>query len=112
MSAKIKGFAWSASNKPNVYEHARSLIFDRKLVFAEHLRSIIMSDFENISRIVNEAGQVKYSAGRNEQGHSDAASALFLALWAAHDSPASFAMPQTWNLNSIFGMPPMGSRLG
>ena len=82
VSAKIKGFAWSASNKTKVYENARSLIFDRKLVFAEHLKSIIMPDFENISRIVNEAGQVKYSAGRNEQGHSDAASALFLALWA------------------------------
>lgn len=105
MSARIKGFAWSASNKPNVYEHARSLIFDRKLVFAERLRSIIMSDFENISRIVNEAGQVKYSAGRNEQGHSDAASALFLALWAAHDSPASFEMPRTWSINSVFGFP-------
>ena len=93
MSAKIKGFAWSASNKTKVYENARSLVFDRKLVFAEHLRSIIMPDFENISRIVNEAGQVKYSAGRNGNGHSDAASALFLALWAAHDNPASFAMP-------------------
>ena len=111
MSARIKGFAWSASNKSNVYEHSRSLIFDRKLVFAEHLRSIIMPDFENISRIVNEAGQVKYSAGRNENGHSDASSALFLALWAAHDSPASFAMPQTWSMNSLFGMP-MHSRLG
>ena len=93
VSAKIKGFAWSASNKTKVYENARSLIFDRKLVFAEHLKSIIMSDFENISRIVNEAGQVKYAAGRNGNGHSDAASALFLALWAAHDNPASFAMP-------------------
>ncbi|WP_407450919.1 terminase large subunit domain-containing protein [Fibrobacter sp.] len=80
VSARLKGFAWSASNKTPVYENARSLIFDRKLVFADHLKDLIVSDFNNISRIVNEAGNVKYSASRNENGHSDAASALFLAL--------------------------------
>lgn len=103
VSANIRGFAWSASNKTNVHENARALIFDRKLVFASHLQSIVTSDFQNISRVVNEAGQVKYVAGRDANGHSDCASAIFLALWAAHEKPASMSAPSTYIRSSPFG---------
>lgn len=103
VSANIHGFAWSASNKTNVHENARALIFDRKLVFASHLESIVTSDFQNISRVVNEAGQVKYVAGRDANGHSDCASAIFLALWAAHEKPASMSAPSTYVRSSPFG---------
>lgn len=103
VSANIHGFAWSASNKTNVHENTRALIFDRKLVFAEHLENIITSDFQNISRIVNEAGQVKYVAGRDANGHSDCASSVFLALWAAHEKPANMTNPISYVRFSPFG---------
>ena len=108
VSANIRGFAWAASNKTNVHENARALIFDRKLVFASHLQSIVTSDFQNISRVVNEAGQVKYVAGRDANGHSDCASAIFLALWAAHDKPAQTQSPISYMSFSQFG--PRSSR--
>ena len=103
VSARIKGFAWSASNKTPVIEHCRGLILDRKLVIASHLSELIKSNFQNIEKIITDDGKVKYVAGHDEHGHSDSASALFLALWAAHENPSSFAMPQTYTLNSSFG---------
>lgn len=103
VSAKIKGFAWSASNKTTVLEHTRSLIMDRKLVISEHLQQLIVREFQNIDKIVTDDGKVKYVAGHDENGHSDAASALFLALWSAHDNPTNFALPQTYVRPSPFG---------
>lgn len=103
VSARIKGFAWSASNKTPVIEHCRGLILDRKLVIASHLSELIKSNFQNIDKIITDDGKVKYVAGHDEHGHSDAASALFLALWSAHENPTSFALPQTYVRNSPFG---------
>ena len=109
VSARIKGFAWSKANKTKVHEHCRSLVFDRKLVFASGLRPLVTCDFQNISRLVSEAGDVSYVAGRGPNGHSDAASALFLGLWSAHDGPASMSVPSGWGRPSAFGG--WGSRL-
>lgn len=91
--ARITGFSWTAQNKPPAYEHVRALVFDRKLVFADHLRPLVVSDFSNIARVVTESGKVTYTAGRNENGHSDGASAIVLALQAAKNRPASFVQP-------------------
>lgn len=38
VSARIKGFSWNESNKTPAYEFLRSLVFDHKLKFAEHLK--------------------------------------------------------------------------
>ena len=103
VSARIQGFAWSATNKTQVIEHCRSLILDRKLVLPVHLQELLVNDFKNIDKIVTEDGKVKYVAGRDQNGHSDAASALFLALWSAHENPTNFAMPQTYARQSPFG---------
>ena len=103
VSARIQGFAWSGTNKTPVLEHTRSLIMDRKLVISEHLRELIVSDFRNIDKIVTEDGKVKYVAGHDANGHSDAASAVFLALWAAHENPSSFDLPHTYMRPSPFG---------
>lgn len=54
-------------------------------------------------REVSEAGKVVFSAGRDENGHSDVTSALVLALQAAKAKPASFGMPRTWSMDSVFG---------
>lgn len=109
VSARIKPFVWNETNKSQAYEHLRSLIFDHKITFAPHLEQMVKADFQNVSRIVTETGKVKFVAQHNAQGHSDITSALVLALWAAHDNPASFAMPQTYQMQSPFGS--WGSRL-
>lgn len=70
---------------------------------------MVKIDFQNVSRIVTENGKVKFVAQHNSQGHSDITSALVLALWAYHDNPASFAMPQTYMMPTAFGS--YGSRL-
>lgn len=90
ISARITGFTWTASNKTPSYENTRSLVFDRKLVFSEHLRQLVVSDFQNVSRIVTEAGVVKYVAGRDANGHSDVTSAIVLGLLSAKKAPACF----------------------
>ena len=109
VSARIKPFVWNETNKSNAYEYLRSLILDHKITFAPHLEQMVKIDFQNVSRIVTENGKVKFVAQHNSQGHSDITSALVLALWSAHDNPASFAMPQTYMMPTAFGS--YGSRL-
>ena len=57
-------------NKTSSYEDLRALVFNRK------------QDFRNVHRVVSESGKVSYQAGRDENGHSDATSALVLAIQA------------------------------
>ena len=96
VSARLKSFTWNANNKTKAYENLRALVFDRKIVFAEHLRELLVRDMQNVSRVVNEAGVVKYVAGRNENGHSDSVSALVLALTAAKEMPSSIQRPMAY----------------
>ena len=77
---------FTASNKTPCYEDLRSKIFDHKLKFNKKLKELIVDDFNNVHRVVSEAGRVSYEAGRNANGHSDATSALVLALRAVHDN--------------------------
>ena len=101
--SQIKGLQFTASNKTQMFENLRSRIFDHTLKINRKFKSMIELDFNNVQRIVNEAGQVKYEAGHNAQGHSDITSAIVLALQAIHDKPVSFSMPTTYMRNSAFG---------
>lgn len=83
MTTKIKGYTWTATNKTPAYEALRAAFFDHKFKVRRKWKPLIELDFENIHRIVNEAGRVSFEAGRNSQGHSDITSALVLALQAA-----------------------------
>lgn len=102
ISARIKAFAWTGANKTPAYEFLRSKIFDRQLFFAEHLKPLITSDFQNIERIVTNDGNIKYVAGRNEQGHSDATSALVLALQAAKQTKTVLPPMPMFNSSRLF----------
>lgn len=62
-------------------------MFDHKIKFASHLKSMIMADFANVHRIVTENGTIKYEAGRDSNGHSDLTSAIVLALEANANRP-------------------------
>ena len=79
------------------------MIFDHKIKFASHLRSLVETDFANVSRIVSENGQVKFIAAHTSAGHSDATSALVLALQAAKQNPANLTTPVSYALPSAFG---------
>ena len=103
VTSKIKGFTWTSANKTPGYEALRAAIFDHKLKIDKRWKQILELDFQNVHRIVNEAGKVSFEAGRNSQGHSDITSALVLALQAAKQHPASFALPQTWARPTQFG---------
>lgn len=63
-----------------MYEALRARIFDGQLFFSKKIMEIVKSDFGNISKIVTDNGQVKYEAGHSVNGHSDATSAMVLAI--------------------------------
>ena len=102
ISARIKAFTWTGANKTPAYEFLRSKIFDRQLFFAEHLKPLIISDFQNVQRIITADGNIKYVAGRNENGHSDATSALVLALQAAKQTKTTILPTALYNGSRLF----------
>lgn len=103
VSAKIKPFIWTSANKTPAYEDLRAMVFDHKLKFASHLEQLVKQDIRNVHRLVNEAGKVSYSAGRDANGHSDATSAMVLAIQAAKQFPNQLATPQAYGRQSAFG---------
>lgn len=103
INARVKGWAFTATSKTPAYEYLRSLIFERKLFFKEDFKTQIETDFQNVSRIVTESGQVKFEAGRDANGHSDITSSLVLALQAAHDNPENIRCPISFPGGSAFG---------
>lgn len=107
VSSKLKGFTWTGSNKTPAYEHLRAMCFDHKLKFASHLEDLVVNDFNNVHRVVSEAGRVTYEAGRNADGHSDFTSALVLALQAAAGTPHSLQMPIAAQVKSVFSRHPL-----
>ena len=60
VSAKLKGYTWTLSNKTPAYEELRSKCFDHKLKFPTRLKEMVVKDFNNVSRVVSEAGKVSY----------------------------------------------------
>lgn len=102
VSAKLKGLSFTAANKTPMYEKLRSLIFEHKIKFNIKFKSLIESDFKNTRRIITESGQVKFEAGRDQNGHSDATSGLVLALKAIDDHPGSLSLPFDYARSSVF----------
>ena len=51
------------------------------------------ADVLNVSRIVTESGQVRYTAESNAEGHGDIISGIVLALQAWHDFPIQVSLP-------------------
>lgn len=97
VSSRIQGFQFTASNKTPMHERLRSKIFDHKIAFNRKFKKEIEDDFRNVERLVTEAGDVKYVAGRSDNGHSDITSAIILSLQAINDIPgnASIVRPYT-----------------
>ena len=103
VSSRIKGYTWTAQNKTPGYEAVRAAFLDHKLKICRKWKTAVELDFQNVHRVVSEAGKVSFEAGRNSQGHSDVTSALVLAMQAARGNPANFKQPVTWKMPSAFG---------
>lgn len=102
ISSRLKGLQFTVANKTPMFEQLRSQIFEHKLKFNIKLKKLIEDDFRNVQRIVTESGQVRYIAGHDQNGHSDATSAIVLALQAIHDMPSNANTPFTYMHTSRF----------
>ena len=102
ISSRLKGLQFTVANKTPMFEQLRSQIFEHKVKFNKKLKKLIEDDFRNVQRIVTEAGQIRYVAGHDQNGHSDATSAIVLALQAIHDMPSNANTPLTYMRTSRF----------
>lgn len=104
ISIKIKGLSFTGSNKTPMYEAVRDRIFQRKLKFNQKFKDLIDTDFKNVQRIVTETGTIKFTAGRDDNGHSDFVSSLVLNIQAIHDNPVNLKQPISYSKPSMFGV--------
>lgn len=109
ISPKFNGMAFTGANKTPMHEAVRAACFSKKLRFSPKVRDLVLDDFSNVHRIVDENGNVKFRASRNEQGHSDFTSALVLGYDSAMTNRKSFQQPKPIIRQSAFGG--WGSRL-
>lgn len=100
--SKLKGISFTGTNKTPMYENLRAKIFDHKILFKKDFKNILKNDFYNVHRIVTESGQVKFEAGRDDQGHSDVTSSIVLGLEAIKQMPVSYALPRGYTGVSRF----------
>jgi phage FluMu gp28-like protein len=100
---KITGYTWTSANKTPAYENLRAKIFDHKILFNKKYKDLIISDFNNVHRIVSESGKISYEAGRNNNGHSDVTSAIVLALESISKTKVNEQVPVPILHSSVFG---------
>ena len=103
VSSRLQGMQFTGSNKTKLYEAVRAKIFDHTLLFNPQYKEDLKADFNNVRRLVTEAGQVKFEAGRDETGHSDICSSLTLAVEALRANPLNLSKPVTHTNFSPFG---------
>ena len=103
VSARIKPFNFTSTNKTGAYEYLRKQVFDRNIFFKEDFRTQIVSDLSLIQQIISENGKLSYVSRRANGSHGDIVSAIVLALQAIRDNPVNASTPQTFQFNSAFG---------
>ena len=103
VSARIKPFNFTSTNKTDAYEYLRKQVFDRNMFFKEDFRTQIVSDLSLIQQIISENGKLSYVSRRANGSHGDIVSAIVLALQAIRDNPINASTPQTFQFPSAFG---------
>ena len=94
ISPKLKPFIFTATSKTPAYELFRSKVMQRgQILFSPEAAKLARADVLNVSRIVTESGQVRYTADSNAEGHGDIISGIVLALQAWHDFPLQASLP-------------------
>ena len=103
VSARIKPFNFTSTNKTGAYEYLRKQVFDRNIFFKEDFRTQIVSDLSLIQQIISENGKLSYVSRRANGSHGDIVSAIVLALQAIRDNPINSTVPYTFQFPSAFG---------
>ena len=104
ISPKLKPFVFTSSSKTPAYELFRSKVMQRgQILFSPEAAKLARADVLNVSRIVTESGQVRYTAESNDEGHGDIISGIVLALQAWHDFPLQASLPIPYARASSFG---------
>lgn len=94
ISPKLKPFIFTATSKTPAYELFRSKVMQRgQILFSPEAAKLARADVLNVSRIVTESGQVRYTADSNAEGHGDIVSGIVLALQAWHDFQLQASLP-------------------
>lgn len=103
VSSLIKGVSFNQTNKSEMFEYLRKVVFDRKL----YIKSDFMKDIKNeimmIRQIITDAGKTIYQANRTLDSHADLISALILALHGERQTPTNLQYPTSSVLFSHFG---------
>lgn len=103
ISPKLKPFIFTATSKTPAYELFRSKVMQREqIIFSPEAAKLARADVLNVSRIVTESGQVRYTADSNAEGHGDVISGIVLALQAWHDFPLQASLPIPWTRATAF----------
>ena len=109
VSSRIKPLSFTGANKTPMYEALRDLVFRQKVKFAKHILEKVKQDIQQVSRVVNASGEVRYQASRSEAGHADMTSALVLCVEAFKKMPLSQESPVAFKIQSRLS--PWKSRL-
>jgi len=88
---KVEEFAFTASSKAELYQQMRRR-FEERTVRVPVSRAV-REDLHALVKSVSTSGQVRYSADRNADGHSDRAAALALCIRAATAASAWVPLP-------------------
>lgn len=103
ISPKLKPFIFTATSKTPAYELFRSKVMQRgQILFSPEAAKLARADVLNVSRIVTESGQVRYTADSNAEGHGDIVSGIVLALQAWHDFPLQASLPIPYQRMTAF----------
>ena len=103
ISPKLKPFIFTATSKTPSYELFRSKVMQRgQILFSPEAAKLARADVLNVSRIVTESGQVRYTADSNAEGHGDIISGIVLALQAWHDFPLQASLPIPYSRMTAF----------
>ena len=65
VSQRIKPLSFTGANKTPMHEALRDLVFRQKVKFAKHLIERVKQDIQQVSRVVNASGEVRYQAGHS-----------------------------------------------
>ena len=103
ISPRLKPFTFTSTSKTPAYELLRSKVMQRgQILFSPEAAKLVRADVLNVSRIVTESGQVRYTADSNAEGHGDIISGIVLALQAWHDFPLQVSLPIPYSRATAF----------
>lgn len=100
---KVMPFIFTYATKGEAYDRLRKSFQNRAICVYENFVRQLVDDLGGVKRMISSVGRISYTAPHTKDGHSDASSALALAVQAEHDFPECAAEPFSWLPTSQFG---------